>query len=261
LVIEVFRRGNRCYGDKHKTLEAATLSEKELEDLELKLARGQISKDDYWEEIRILERGYQDFESERAGLYKTLSEKGISVLFFLLPLMAALFLLYLIFFYYPTPGEIDIQVSGTEIIPATSGEKKAIYRGLELLRQYSPADYNFVLEHVDKVEVAGPYGFSLFGKIRGYYRGGPEGFGRTVRIVRIFDCPVHCDEDDWHGGDLLIAGFIVHEACHSMQHQNSLELSEKQCYEMQFDFADKVGPHIWPDFNREVFIYDYTSQF
>ena len=163
-------------------------------------------------------------------------------LIFVLPLIIAGFLLYLFFFYYPPPSDIDIEVSGAGIFLATIKEKKAVYRGLELIRDYSTDDYEFVQTYVDTIEVAGPLGWDFFsGRVRGYYQKGPDGFNKKIRIVRIFDCPAHCSNEGFNGGDLLLAEFMIHEACHSMQ----------------FDFARKTGPRLWKDFREEVFVYDY----
>ncbi len=57
----------------------------------------------------------------------------------------------------------------------------------------------------------------------------------------------------------MTSEFIVHEACHSMQHHSNSSFSEPECYEIQFDFAERVGTMLWEDFKKEAFIYDYSG--
>jgi hypothetical protein len=228
-----------------------------IKDLEKKLSAGDISKDEYWEELHNLERQARDFnhQSEKNFIMEIFS-RGIKIILLIIPFLLAVLLAYFAFFHYQTPEDISIKVGGTPIQPATSKEKAQIYRALSLLKEYSPEYYAFVNEFVDRIEVSGPAGFSFKGKIRGYYGGGEGSFERKIRIVRDFNCPAHCKVEGWKGGDLLTAEFIVHEACHSMQNHNGLKFSEPQCYEMQFKFAEEVGPQLWNDFNKDVFIYD-----
>ncbi len=183
--------------------------------------------------------------------------QALRILATLLVFSSIISVLYYSFFYYPIPHEMGISVAGGGALPATRSEKEAIYRGLQMLKEYSPDDFAFVNKYVETIEVSGPVGFSFFGKVRGYYKGGPEGFGKKIRIVRDYKCPAHCVEGEWNGNDLLIAEFIVHEACHSMQAHEGIDLNEPQCYEMQFEFARKIGPNIWNDFQEARFVWDY----
>jgi hypothetical protein len=232
----------------------------EKENLEKKLSRGEITSDEYWEALHQHEKKSEglNYELEK-DLFGSLSRTGIKITIYTLPVIVVATILYILFFYYPAPKDISIVATGTGILPASAREKAEIYRALELLRQYSKEDYDFVDEYVDQIEVSGPQGLSFFGKIRGVYRRGPEGFGKSVRIVRDFSCPAHCTEEGYTGADLLTAEFIVHEACHSMQHHSNSNFSEPECYEMQFEFAEKVGSMLWEDFRRDAFIYDLSG--
>jgi hypothetical protein len=230
--------------------------EKEQESLKNRLREGEISKEEYWEGINSLERLVEGYEYQKKEFLTGVGRSVIKTFLFLLPILTAGLILYFLFFHYPIPSEINIKVSGGGILPATSTEKAEIYKGLELIKEYSSEDYIFIDTYVDRVEVSGPAGISFFGKIRGYYRGGSEGFGKTIRIVRDFKCPAHCNPGDWSGSNLLIAEFIIHEACHSMQYHTSQPYSEAECYRMQFEFAEKVGPILWRDFQSEFFIFD-----
>jgi hypothetical protein len=232
--------------------------EKEVEELEKKLSLKKISEDEYWDSIQALRQRQEGFDSKelRQDSYNFLSGTVTRAVIIIIPLIVGSILLYFMFLYYPVPDQIEIKVRGTGVIPATSSEKESIYRGLELLREYSTEDYLFVNQYVNTIEVAGSGGFSLFGRVRGFYGPGEDGFGKNIKIVRIFDCPIHCSEGSWNGGDLLTAEFILHEACHSMQYHRNISFSEPQCYEMQFDFVRRVGPSLWSDFREEYFIYE-----
>jgi hypothetical protein len=235
-------------------------NERLQEELKRRLASGEIKEDEYWEELRLLERTDDSGYHQKRGVFnKALTYRAQRTVLYSGLIIGIWLLVYLLFFYYPVPEGISISVKGAGIMPAASEEKEAIYRGFNLIKERSPEDYRFVDAYVDKVEVAGPPGLSLFGRIRGYYSEGPEGFGRNIRIVRGFECPAHCSEDGWNGRDFLIAEFIIHEACHSMQYHTGAEFSEQQCYDMQFRFAENVGPMLWEDFKRDMFIYEHSA--
>ncbi len=227
--------------------------------LKQRLESGEISKEEFWDSLATLELSFKDPGSadieilKKHEFFTTLGRMAYHTL----PIVIFLGILYFAFFYYSQPRELTIEVKGIGIIPATSKEKAAIYRGLELILQKSPQDYEFVSAYVDTVEVSGPL-FSIIpgSRVGGYYRGGSEGFGKTIRVVRGFSCPAHCEDGGWNGRDLVVAEFIIHEACHSMQYHKKISYSEDQCYNMQFDFAERVGPSLWQDFNREFFIYE-----
>ena len=141
-------------------------------------------------------------------------------------------------------------------VPAPRGEKATIYRALLLIKEESPAHYRFVENYVDAIEVAPPMGISVFGTIRGYYR---TDLGKRIRMVHGLECPAYCEGDGWTGLDLLTAEFIVHEACHSMQHHTGRPFDEAQCYSLQFEFARMVGPGLWPGFREEYFVWDQPN--
>jgi hypothetical protein len=228
--------------------------------LEEKLARGEITSDEYWDALQRLKSKEQGFDYDlEKDLFRSVSRTVIKIAIYTLPIIVVATIFYILFFYYSAPKDISIDVSGTGILPASKREKAEIYLALELLRQHSKGDYAFVDEYVDEIEVSGPQGLNFFGKIRGVYRSGPEGVEKRIRIVRDFSCPAHCTEEGYSGADLLTAEFIVHEACHSMQHHSNSSFSEQECYEMQFDFAERVGPKLWEDFKKEAFIYDYSG--
>lgn len=179
-----------------------------------------------------------------------------TVFIFLLPAIIGIILLYFIFIYYPAPADMDIRVESSSFIPAPKTEKEAIYRALSLVKEESPVHYRFIESHVDTVEVAPPMGISIFGVIRGYYRTDKE---KTIRMVHGLQCLAYCEEEGWTGLDLLTAEFILHEACHSMQHHTGSPFDEGQCYSMQFELARAVGPGIWVGFQEEYFVWDMPS--
>jgi len=226
-----------------------------LEKLKEELAAGKITKDEFWDAQNTQEAN-QGNEADVNGGLSNLFFVSYKTLFTLLPILAGVLILYFVFIYNPPPQGIDFRVHGAGVLPATAKEKESIYRGLFLIKENSLSDYEFVDRHVNTIDVSGPVGFSLLGSIRGSYQGGGEGF-KNILIVRDFSCLIHCNESKWNGADMLTAEFIIHEACHSMQHHKNLSFSEPECYEMQFEFAREVGPKLWADFKEEYFVYDY----
>ncbi|MFQ5815200.1 MAG: hypothetical protein ACE5G7_01735 [Candidatus Hydrothermarchaeaceae archaeon] len=233
--------------------------EEEYRKLEKKRASGAISEDEYWEELRLLERRIDDF-GHRGGkdvFVKSLRSAATKAVLFTLPIAILGLLSYLLFFHYPSPRGIGIDVTGAGVLPATRGEKEVVYRALELMKKHSPDEYALVDAYVDTIEVSGALGLGfLGGRISGYYTGAS---GKSIRMVRGFECPAHCVEDGWNGRDLLVAEIILHEACHSMQYHTGVDFNEPQCYGMQFEFAKKAGPMLWRDFDEEMFVYEHPA--
>jgi len=206
--------------------------------------------------MRLLEKDIEgsEYDGKNEIFKKALASAGFRIALFAAPFIVFGILLYLLFFYYPAPEGIAIKLTGAGVLLPTSSEKDATYRGLKLLKEYSPEDYSFVDAYVDTIKLSGPQ-ISIFpGKVKGYYRKA-DGLEKSIMIVRSFDCPAHCSEEGWKGSDLLMAGIIIHEACHAMQAQANASFSEPECYEMQFKFIKKVGPMLWDDFKEEIFIY------
>jgi hypothetical protein len=229
----------------------------EVARLKRKLAKGDLTEDEFWEELKHLERSLEppgDIDaSEVAG---SVGRGFLGIFMFFIPAIIGIGAVYLVLIYYPAPPDMDIRVESSSFIPAPKSEKEAIYRALRLMKDESPAHYRFVDSYVDTVEVAPPMGFSVFGVIKGYYR---TDLGKSIRMVHGLECPAYCEGEGWTGLDLLAAEFIIHEACHSMQHHTGRPFSEDECYAMQFEFAKKVGPNLWSGFNEDYFVWDHTG--
>jgi len=231
------------------------------DELEKQRASGAIRDEEYKDKLWLLDKRLlgdpKDISTD--GLTEFLEKVVTNIFRSLLPKFAVAFaiiaILYMVFFYYPKPPGISLDVVGSNFIPALSDEKEGIYRGLELLKMHSPERYTYVDTYVDTVEVGMPFGLGILGgKEIGYYE---FGAGKTIRIVRGFLCPAHCSEEDWNGQDLLMAEIILHEACHSMQYHTTGDISEAPCYEMMSDLGIEVGPKLWENFEEIRFVYEH----
>ncbi len=239
-------------------MEGQSLTADELDEqykeIAKKRALGLISDDDYWRELSILDRKIDAVARLRTGegFLKPLTGSLTKVLLALLPIAVIMLIAYRLLFYYPAPEGVDIAVKGTWLLPASRGEKDAVYRAIVLVKTHSPEDYALLANYVERIDVA--VSFGLFGNAGSY----APAWGKTIRLTRGFECPAHC-AGAWTGRDLFLASILIHEACHSMQYQTGSGFSESQCYEIQFDFARKTGPKLWSDFNDESFIYEHPS--
>ncbi len=233
--------------------------EKHYKELARKRASGLISDDEYWRELFILDRQAEACERRLGGerLQKVLTGAITKLILAFLPIAVVAFLAYMLLFYYPAPADVSINVADPGIIPASRGEKEAVYRALELVKTHSPGDYALLVAYVERIEVATPTSFAIFGRNVGSYASAWG--GKTIRLTRGFECPANCVEDVWTGRDLFLASILIHEGCHSMQYHTGADFSEPQCYEMQFEFAKKVGPNLWSDFEEEGFAYEHPA--
>lgn len=160
--------------------------------------------------------------------------------------------------YYPVPRDIEIVVKDEHNLPVSKNSKEVMYRGLKLIKGYSPQDYEFVNEYVEVIEVK-TFELSVthdfYAHAAAYYDS-ERGDTRTITFVRIPRCPDYCSEEGWTGLDLRAAQIIIHEACHSWQFSLSRPYIEQECYDMANEFADKVGPNLWHDFQMSYFFED-----
>ncbi len=233
--------------------------EDRYKELAKKRASGLISDDEYWRELFILDRQADatTYPSRGDKLQKALRDAVAKLLLAVLPIAAIAFIAYILLFYYPAPSGVNIEVAGPGIIPASRGEKEAVFRAMGIVKTHSPDDYAMLVAYVERIEVATPTSFAILGRNVGSYA--PDWGGKTIRLTRGFECPAHCVEDVWTGRDLFLASILIHEACHSMQYHTGADFSEQQCYEMQFEFARKIGPKLWSDFKEEFFVYEHPA--